>query len=71
MLHYNCGGKLTVIESIQKPKGTSVLLCRVRKCNKCGAKITSTEQVETSYIKDDYKHRDYYKERKKNDDSEY
>jgi transcriptional regulator NrdR family protein len=64
MIHKSCGGKLTVIESIQKPNGKGVTIRRIRVCKKCGVTMVSNEIVTGAEIVETYKHRNYYREGK-------
>ena len=60
MIHKDCGGKLTVIESAQMKRGKNVSIRRIRKCSKCGEKIETIEPIPEADISDGYKHRNYY-----------
>lgn len=61
MLHCNCGGKLTVIESFQMQLENGVKIYRVRKCLNCGVRLGSKEFIQDSTVSDAYKHKGGYK----------
>ena len=56
MTHKDCGGKLTVIDSIQKQTDRALHIKRIRVCKKCGATIVSTETISKAERDVGYKH---------------
>lgn len=60
MIHKDCGGKLIVTESMQKPKSKGIIVKRIRVCKKCGASIMSDEIITGADMESTYKHRNYY-----------
>lgn len=56
MLHANCGGKLTVKDSMMVKQKNGVIIRRIRRCNKCGSIIISTENVQDGMIEQNYIH---------------
>ena len=60
MIHTDCGGKLIVIDSMQKQDGKNLIITRLRKCDKCGYKVYSTEKIADGSSKEGYKHKCYY-----------
>ena len=60
MTHKDCGGKLQVIDTVQKQDGKCLIIKRIRVCKKCGDKIMSTEVVHDADVSNAYKHRSYY-----------
>ena len=61
MIHNNCGGKLTVIESFQQER-KCLQIVRYRKCRKCGVVLHSIEQIPGAVMEVGYKHRNYQPE---------
>lgn len=59
MIHKNCGGKLTVIDTQPKTTKNGLELKRIRTCKKCGIIIISTEIVNGGEMPADYRHRNY------------
>lgn len=70
MIHKDCGGKLTVIESFQQERKNSLVITRYRKCKKCGVVLHSTEQIAGAVMEQKYKHRNYYNQEEKSDDTD-
>ena len=60
MIHKDCGGKLVVTESMQKPKAHGIVIKRIRVCKKCGVCLMSDEIINGADMEPTYKHRNYY-----------
>jgi len=69
MIHKDCGGKLTVIESFQQER-KCLQIVRYRKCRKCGVILHSIEQIPGAVMEVGYKHRNYKPEDKYDKDRE-
>ena len=60
MIHTDCGGKLIVVDSMQTQIDKDLIITRLRKCEKCGYKVYSTERIAGGNSKEGYRHRNYY-----------
>lgn len=59
MIYHVCGGKLIVYDTIQSTLDGKVFIRRMRRCNQCGAIVSSIEYINDAKIKSDYHHSSY------------
>ena len=64
MLHYNCGGKLKVVDSLQRMiADNKVEIKRIRKCIKCCKTLITSEVITGAQVKEGYAHGNMPKKR--------